>query len=164
MVDRVWKTQYDNNGPRKAQHGTKVKKNFTGVYDKAGHLEIVENGTVNTYEEIQSHAKSVDIHTIMRRYAAGEMDVLSRVQGFYADVSNLPTSYADVLNAVNRGHALFDGLPAATRAKFGHNFDEFMIALCNGTIGEILGDPSPAGDPSPSPAIPNPSPIEKGVE
>lgn len=156
-----WKTQYENNGRRKAPPGTKEKIEYIGKYDQKGHLELVENGKVNTYEQIQADAKSVDIHSIMRRYNAGEVDVLNRVQGFYADVSNLPTNYIDVLNAVHRGQALFESIPKELRAKFDHNFDKFMTALCDGSIANMLGK-SPT--PVLTPAIPNPSPAEKGDE
>lgn len=156
-----WKTQYENNGRRKSPVGSKEKTEFVGQFDRDGLLSLVENGKVNIYEKIQADRKSVDIHSIMRRYAAGETDILNRVQGFYADVSNLPTNYIDTLNAIHRGQALFESMPKEVRAKFDHNFDNFMIAVCDGSIVQLLGkNPSPA----PSPAIPNPSPAVKGAE
>lgn len=144
-----WKTQFENNGRKKSAVGSKEKVELVGKFDRDGHLDLVENGKVNIYEKIQADRKSVDIHSIMRRYAAGETDVLNRVQGFYADVSNLPTNYIDVLNAVHRGQALFDSMSKEVRAKFDHNFDKFMTAVCDGSISQILAPPSP------TPAIPN---------
>lgn len=156
-----WKNQFENNGRMKAGHGSKEKVTYSGVYDKSGRLTIEPTGKINAYEEIQTHRDSVDIHSIMRRYANGEVDALSRVQGFYGDVSGLPTDYAQVLNAVSRGRDLFDSLAVDVRAKFGHNFDQFMTALCDGSIVELLGGSSPA-DPSLSPAIPPADPAPKG--
>lgn len=153
-----WKNQFENNGRRKADHGTKEKVTYSGVYDKSGRLSIEETGKINAYEEIQSHRDSVDIHSIMRRYANGEVDALSRVQGFYGDVSGLPTDYAAVLNAVSRGQALFESMPVDVRAKFGHNFDQFMTALCDGSIMTILSLSPTEKDPSPA------IPPEKGEE
>lgn len=158
-----WKNQFENNGRKKAGHGSKEKVTYSGVYDKSGRLTIEPTGKINAYEEIQTHRDSVDIHSIMRRYANGEVDVLSRVQGFYGDVSGLPTDYAAVLNAVARGQALFESLSVDVRAKFGHNFDQFMTALCDGSIVKLLGGSSPA-DPAPSPVIPDFSPAQKGDE
>lgn len=95
-------------------------------YDENGVLELVEKGRENIYDLIQSHKDSVDIHILLKRFEAGDVDVLSKVQGVYADVTDLPKNYADLLNKVIDGENAFMELPVELRAKFNHSFAEFL--------------------------------------
>lgn len=79
--------------------------------------------------DIQSHAQSCDIHTIMKRFANGDVGALSRAQGFYGDVSGAPKSYAEILQRVQDGQHLFDSLGSDVRAKFGNDFNKFFASI-----------------------------------
>lgn len=154
-----WKTQFENHGRVHSKHGERDHKLYGAVYDESGRVMLEEKGTESLYDYIQSFADSVDIHVILKRFANGESDVLSKVQGFYGDYTQLPTDYAQLLNTVNAGEDMFKSLPVEVRAKFGHSFNEFMTALCDGSLVERMGyePPSPA-EPTPSPAEPTPLP------
>lgn len=155
---RKWKTQFAGNGRIHSKHGDRMRKTYGAVFDEKGSVRLEEKGQEDLYGYIQSFADSVDIHVILKRFANGETDVLSRVQGFYGDYTELPKDYAQMLNVVNGGEQLFNSLPVDVRSKFGHNFNTFMTALCDGSINEMLGaPPSSAEDSSPSPS---PSPAE----
>lgn len=132
---------------------------YGSVFDDKGRLYLEEKGKESLYDYIQSFAESVDIHVIMKRFANGETDVLSKVQGFYGDFTNLPVDYAQLLNTVNSGQRLFDSLPVEQRAIFGHSFNEFMTAMCDGTLMDRLGVTPSSADPDPSPAISDPAPV-----
>lgn len=159
---RRFQTQYRTPERHFTERGSRVRKTYGAVYDEAGRIRLEEKGEENLYDYIQSFADSVDIHVILKRFANGEVDVLSKVQGFYGDFTGMPENYAQILNAVNDGRRLFDSLPVEARAQFGHNFDVFMTAIADGSLLERLGhvEPSPA-DPSPYPADPSPSPAVK---
>lgn len=153
---RKFKTQYRDHERRHANHGDRMHKTYGAAYDEQGRIVLEEKGEESIYDHIQSFAQSTDIHVIMKRFVNGETDVLSKVQGFYGDFTGLPTNYAQMLNTVQDGQHLFESLPVETRAKFGHNFNEFMTCLCDGTlmerIGEVSPDPSPAPEPTPDPS------------
>lgn len=153
---RNFQTQYRNPERHFTEKGSRVRKTYGPVYDDAGRLHLEEKGEENLYDYIQSFADSVDIHVILKRFANGEPDVLSKVQGFYGDFTGFPSSYSQILNAVNDGRRLFDSLPVETRAQFGHNFDVFMTAVADGSLLQKLGVGDPA--PAPSPAESDPSP------
>lgn len=168
MRDRIFKSQYREPKRFHAHHGSRIHKLYGAVYDENGRLGLEEKGEESIYDHIQSFADSVDIHVIMKRFANGEMDVLSKVQGFYGDFTDLPVDYAQLLNTVNAGERLFDSLPVEQRAKFGHSFNEFMTAMCDGSLMDRLGVTSSPADPgnSPaypgnSPAVPDPSPADE---
>lgn len=150
---REWKNQFSDRRRFRTNHGDRMHKLYGAVYDEQGRIRLEEKGEESLYDHIQSFAESVDIHVLLKRFANGEPDVLSRVQGFYGDFTGLPTNYAQLLNTVNDGERMFNSLPVEVRAEFGHNFHEFMNALVDGSLMERLGysDPSPApSDPSPA--------------
>lgn len=123
--------------------GDSVKVLYGASYDEKGRVILEEKGTENLYDYIQSFAESVDIHVLLKRFSNGEVDVLSKVQGFYGDITGLPTTYADLLNTVNEGEAFFNGLPVEVRSKFGHSFAQFMSALSDGSAFDTLGIANP---------------------
>lgn len=120
--------------------GSPVKILYGPEFDEKGRMNLVEKGRENLYDFIQSYKESVDIHVLLKRFANGETDVLSKIQGFYGDFSEFPRTYADLLNTVNEGEAFFNGLPVEVRSKFGHSFPVFMSALSDGSIRDILGE------------------------
>lgn len=150
-----WKNQFSERRRFHSEHGDRMHIVYGAVFDDNGRVRLEKKGEESLYEHIQSFADSVDIHVILKRFANGETDVLSKVQGFYGDFTGLPTNYAQLLNTVNDGQRLFDSLPVETRAIFGHSFNEFMTALCDGTLMERLGQPP--SEPSPAPSEPPPS-------
>lgn len=158
MKHEKFQTQYRKPERHLANAGQRKHKLYGPVFDDNGRLHLEEKGEESIYDYIQSFKDSVDIHVIMKRFANGETDVLSKVQGFYGDFTGLPTNYSQLLNTVQDGERLFESLPVETRAQFGHSFNEFMTALCDGTLMERLGL-SPV-DPAPSPADPAPSPAD----
>lgn len=120
-------------------------------FDENGVMDLVESGKEDLYDFIQSYAESVDIHVILARFQNGDIDALSRVQGAYGDFTNMPTSYAELLNRVNEGQSFFNSLPVDIRAKFNHNFAEFMAGMDKPDFLEKLGIKS---EPEPEPVPP----------
>lgn len=154
MEFKKFKTQFREPKRFHANSGDRMHKLYGATYDELGRIQLEEKGEESLYEHIQSFKDSVDIHVIMKRFVNGEVDVLSKVQGFYGDFTQLPKDYASLLNVVNGGRELFDSLPVETRAVFNHNFDEFMTSLCDGSLMERIGEVSPT---APSPADPSPA-------
>uniref|UniRef100_A0AAU8B181 Internal scaffolding protein n=1 Tax=Dulem virus 157 TaxID=3145634 RepID=A0AAU8B181_9VIRU len=124
-----FKTQFDPHDRVHCNKGDPVKILYGAVYDDVGRMNLEEKGRENLYDYIQSFAESVDIHVLLKRFANGETDVFSRVQGTYGDFTQFPTTYAEMLNVVQRGEDFFNELPVETRAKFGHDFSQFIAAM-----------------------------------
>lgn len=121
-------TQYDARERVETNPGSPVKQLYSGSYNEKGQVELRKAGQENLYATIQSFAESTDIHTIMRRFVNGEVDVLEKVQGFYGDITEMPKTYADALQRIADSEKVFMSLPVEVRAKFGHNFSEFLAA------------------------------------
>lgn len=147
---RKFRTQFDEHPRYQCCTGSRIKKLYAPRFDENGVMDLVEKGEENLYEYIQSHKDSVDINTLLRRYAQGDPDALSRVQAAYGDFTGLPSTYADLLNAVNDGKQYFESLPVDVRAQFNHNFAEFMASMDGPDFWRKLGvvkDEAPAPEP-----------------
>lgn len=124
-----FKTQYDSHARVFHHPGNPVKDVYLPKYDELGNLDLVVSGQEDLYGYIQSHYESTDIHVILDRFAAGDVDVLSRTQGFYADMADMPKTYAEVLNSVIAGEHAFDQLPAEIKRQFSNSFAVWMASM-----------------------------------
>lgn len=136
------RTRFISNG------GQRERILYQPMFDEDGVMDLVEAGREDLYDFIQSHADSVDIHVLLARFQNGDVDALSRVQGAYGDFTNMPTSYAELLNKVNEGQSFFNSLPVDIRAKFHHNFAEFMAGMDKPDFLDKLGI-KPEREPDP---------------
>lgn len=109
--------------------GSREKVTYEARYNAKGQLELNEKGKEDWYGYIQSHKDSVDIHVLLERFQRGDVDVLNRVQGFYGDITEYPNTFADALNIVRSSEEFFNSLPVEERAKYNHNFSEFLAAF-----------------------------------
>lgn len=159
-----FKTKYDDHARVNCNLGSRTKDVLTPRFDAKGNYTLVKVGVKNLYEEIQSHADSCDIHLIMERFASGEVDILSKVQGFYADFADMPSTYQEILNAVIAGEQTFNGLPVEIKDKFGHSFQRWLIEMESPDFSQKMGFAAPPVSPSPAPVTPAPvSPSESEV-
>lgn len=135
--------------------GSRTRKEYTPVYDRAGVWHLEESGINNDYLEIQSHAESCDINILMARYRLGETDVLQKVQGTYGDFTNIPTNYAELMNAKIQAENLFMSLHPDVREKYNNSVEQFMseIGTADGQkkLMEIFG-PKQTDVPVPAPS------------
>lgn len=158
-----FKTQFHDHDRVIANPGTPEHILYSPVFDEDGRMSLEESGRENIYDFIQSHADSVDIHVLLKRFANGEADVFSQAQGAYGDFTTIPTSYAELLNSVIAGENYFNSLPVEVRAKFGHSFAEFMASMDKSDFLEKMGANIPSTtapqvtDPGPSAPQDDPS-------
>ena len=154
-IEKAFKTQYDARDRISTHPGNPIKQLFTGSYNERGQVELKEDGTEDLYAYIQSFAESTDIHSILKRYENGEVDVLEKVQGFYADITEMPHTYAEALQRIADSEKVFMSLPVEVRAKFGHSFSEFLAASQDVDFLERLGV-KPVEQPTPESVAPDP--------
>lgn len=117
---------FDHKKPPKTVAGERYKIEYKLELDEHGVEHLVECGKTDMQEFIQSHADSVDLNLMIQRYTMGDTDALERMQGFYADVSGMPVSMAEMLNVHNKGKMLFETLPQEIREVYGNNYVSFL--------------------------------------
>lgn len=143
----TFKTKYDDHPRFYQEPGNPIKQLYQGYYEKDGTLELRPSGEEDLYQFIQSHKDSTDINLLIQRFTAGDESALSRAQGFYADVSGMPKTFQEVLNAVLGGERAFDSLPAEVKQRFNNNFAEWLTAMDLPDFAERMGFKSPDPDP-----------------
>ncbi len=137
--DKLFKTQYDARDRIKSNPGNPLKQLYVGSYNERGQVDLKEDGTEDLYAYIQSFAESTDIHSILRRFENGEVDVLEKVQGFYGDITEMPHTYAEALQRIADSEKVFMSLPVDVRAKFNHSFSEFLSASQDADFLDRIG-------------------------
>lgn len=138
---------------------------YSPSFDSFGHMELKEVGKESLYQFIQSHKESTDIRVILARFTAGDTTALARRQMFYADLTEFPTTYADVVNTMHGAEDYFTHLPVEVRAKFGHDFNKFLASLDNPQTLVDLGIVSSQSSISPEQPSTEPStPAQKPPE
>lgn len=151
----MFKTQYSSDRPRpKSQLGTRVKVLYAPEFDDDGRMHLVESGREDLYGYIQSHRDSVDINVLLKRYQNGDVTALNRAQAFFMDTTEMPHTYAELLNRVQQGRSFFDSLPVETRARFGHDFNRFLASMDSPDFLKLVGiDVSGDGAGKPSEVV-----------
>ena len=133
-------TKFDERPRKMCSHvGDPVKKQFVGRYDYNGNVELVEEGIRNVYDEIQSFADECSMDSILRRFAAGDVSVLSKSQGVFVDASQLPEHFVDMCNLVADVERKFNLLPVEERAAYENNFVKYAL-------GQRVADAAVADD------------------
>lgn len=121
-------TKFDARPRKMVSHvGEPVKTQYIGRYDYNGDVELVEDGVRNVYDEIQSYADECSMDNILRRFAAGDVSVLSKSQGVYVDASQLPEHFVDMCNLVSEVERQFNLLPVEERAAYENNFVKYAL-------------------------------------
>lgn len=116
--------------PRVVQNpGSRVKQLYSPVVKDTGELVLEESGTEDLYGYIQSHKDSCDINLILKRFASGDASALSRAQGLFFDATQMPKTYAELLNAVITGERYFNSLSLDVRKEFDYDFNKWMAAM-----------------------------------
>lgn len=134
-----FRTQYDHHDRVFISSGSPVKPTYSPHYNAFGELIIEQTGEEDLYAYIQSHKDSCDIHLMLERFASGDEMALSQAQGFYADVSGVPTTYAEILNSVLAGEAAFNSLPREVKAEFDNSFAVWLSSMDRPDFAQRMG-------------------------
>lgn len=144
----MFTTQFSKKNRVRSKHGNPYVTEYIAEYDTAGVLQLRENGKKNLYEYIQSHEESVNVKRILERYRQGDVTALNRVQAKYMDVTDMPKSLVEAINLVEQSKVEFNQLPVDVKAKFNHNYAEWLLSAGSGEWLEKMGVPKKAEENS----------------
>lgn len=134
-----FRTQFDEHQDFFTEPGDPVKILYGPKFNDDGVMDLIETGQEDLYGYIQSHAMSVDIHVILQRFQDGDVTALTRVQGAYGDFTQMPKTYAEMLNSMIAAESYFNSLPVDVRAEFGHSFQQFLASIDQPDFAERMG-------------------------
>lgn len=122
-----------------APSGEKVVPTFSlRISKETGRQELVQSGTTDIYEKIQASKESTLIYNIIERFQNGDISALNQHNGYYGDMTTIPTTLAGMKQALIDAENHFNQLPLEVRKEFNHNVNEYLNAFDNGTIDERL--------------------------
>lgn len=134
-----FKTQFEDHISPFQNPGSPIRIIYSPVFDKQGRMTLEEAGKEDLYAYIQSHADSVDISVILARYQQGDVSALSRIQGTYGDFTQMPKTFAEALNTLIAAESYFNSLPVDIRAKFDHDFNQFIASFDSPEVLKKMG-------------------------
>ena len=91
-----------------------------------GKRSLVVTGKENLKDFIEASKNETLISNILKRFEQGDVNALSRVQGFYGDVTSMPSNLADAQNVLINLENQFNSLPVDVRKKFDNSFDKYV--------------------------------------
>lgn len=109
--------------------GDKFEPIYEPVLNEDGTIDLVVTGERDLQEYIQSFAEDCTLENILRRYELGDQTALSKAQGFYADTTEMPKTFRDVLDSVIKGQSMFDQLPLEVKQKFNNDFNQWFVDI-----------------------------------
>lgn len=124
MVHYAKERFYTNPGEKVIPvYGPKVKPDGT--------ITVVEVGKTDLNAYIQAQKESTDMAFILAKLANGDTSVLNQRQGFYGDFTQMPKSFAEMLQYQIDAKEAFDHLPIDVKAKFNNDVNQFMASAGN---------------------------------
>lgn len=145
--------------------GDRYRHLFSPIVCSDGTITLVESGTEDIQEYINSFRDQTDMTYILQRMAAGDTSVLNQKEPMFGDFTNMPATYAEALQLVMDREAQFMMLPVDVRNKFDNDFRKWFAQ--SGSDGwyekmDSVISKSEKIDPVPSGELTDP--IEKGED
>lgn len=119
-----------------AHAGEPIHKLLTGVW-KTNRLELIESGTVDLQERIQSQAPSTDLAYMIKRLKLGDNSVLTKKQPLYGDFTQLPSDGSELVNTLLHAEYAFNQLSVDERKKHGYDYRAWLASIFQPVVNPI---------------------------
>lgn len=140
--------------------GSAEMPTYRPVIGDSGAIDLIQDGMINIYDQIQSHKDSCDVNLMIKRFENGDLTALGTPRDpVYMDVTDMPKTYAELYQKVIDAKNEFNALPLDLREKFDFDADKYISQMGTSAWFDVMQDYyKPAPDPVISdPTIPNPA-------
>lgn len=110
------------------ESGSDVKVIYSSKVNDDGTIELVPSGKEDWQSYIESFAGTVDINYIIARYQNGDMTALNQRNGVFGDFTQMPKTYAEMLQIQINAKDAFDRLPVDVKEKFHNDFNQYLAS------------------------------------
>lgn len=125
--------------------GERFKLEYSPIVKDDGTIELKISGKIDLQQMIESFKESTDMAYILKQLELGNTDVLQQRQGIYADFTEFPKTYAEVLQLRIDAESNFYKLPLDVRQKFNNDFNVYFATAGQESWFEKMGvSPDPA--------------------
>lgn len=129
--------------------GSPVKDIFSPKVLKDGSIELVKTSEYSLQEYIESYRDQTDMSFIIQQLKAGNPSVLHVQNGMYGDFTNLPKSYAEVLQLNINAKKVFNDLPLDVKKAYEMDFNKWFADVGSDTWVKLM-NPEPVDVPESS--------------
>lgn len=119
--------------------GSEFTDDYAYEYHKDGTKDLIIVGHTNLQEKIQSWKDYTSLKLMLARFEQGDENALNRVKGMYADMTDMPKTYAEMVERVESCREAFNGLDPDIKEKFGNNSDVFWSLFGTAEFVERIG-------------------------
>lgn len=119
--------------------GSRIHIIYAPEVQEDGTILLVESGKEDTDAIIDSFREETEITTIIKKFQAGDVSVINQREGFYADVTKMPKTYAEMLQLRIDSQKAFDSLKPEVKEKFNNDENQFFAAAGSVDWLEKLG-------------------------
>lgn len=103
-----------------------------------GERTLVITGKEDFKSFIEASKEETLIDNIIKRFQNGDVTVLQRKQGFYGDITNMPSSLAEAQNMLIQIENHFNSLPSEDRELFGNSFDRYVSEVSKMNASDFI--------------------------
>lgn len=108
------------------EKGESIKVTYSSKVNDDGTIELIPSGKEDWQAYIGSFADECDINTIVARFVNGDVNALSVRNGVYGDFTEMPKTYAEMLQLQIDAQNQFNSLPLDIKEKFNNDFNQFI--------------------------------------
>lgn len=132
-----FRTQYSNDSKEFiSDNGSPYLDQYEYDVDKKGIQQLVmTDKKKDVHAEIQADYASTDINLLMKRFALGDASAINVKDGFYVDVTKMPTNLAELFDKNIECVQFFNSLPAELKAMFDNSYTQFFSELNDDSKG-----------------------------
>lgn len=98
--------------------GCRYQVKYVGEVLEDDSVYLTSSGRIDLWAMHDAGAESCDINNIVARFQNGDISVLQRVQGTYADVSGLPSDLRGMIELGRSSVDLYERMPDSIKEKF----------------------------------------------
>ncbi len=135
--------------------GSSEVPTYRPVIGDSGAIDLIQDGMINIYDQIQSHKDSCDINLMIKRFENGDLTALGTPRDpVYMDVTDMPKTYAELYQKVIDAKNEFNALPLGLREKFDFDPDKYISQIGTAAWFDVMQD---YYKPAPDPVIADPT-------
>lgn len=125
-----FRTAYSDSGKFISESGSPYLDQYEYQVNKKGVSELVKTDKKkNVYDAIQADYESTDINRLMLKFSLGDASAINVREGFFADVTKMPSNMAELFNKAQDCEEYFESLPADFKSLFNNSYTEFFSQL-----------------------------------
>lgn len=144
MMSINFRSTYSDTKKFISESGSKYLDQYGFDFDDKGEVKRTTlhklDKPLNVYDRIQADYDSTDINLLMRRFALGDTSAINVKEGIYADVTKMPTTFAELFDRINDCESYFQQLPVEIKQMFNNSYEEFWSEYGSKEFNQKIDD------------------------